>query len=116
MGLIRELLSKLNTGPAIQNLDNFDMVIKLKDGGILLPIVCSKHLDNSHENIRLVHTKINNYLTIISQPEFKSDFPAPKYIQIELDCVKRPDQQILNELTQISLSQDSKNIQITWRS
>ena len=44
MGIIRELLSKLNRGPAIQNLENFDMILQMKDSGVLLPIAFSRHL------------------------------------------------------------------------
>lgn len=116
MGIIRELLSKLNRGPAIQNLENFDMILQMKDGGVLLPIVCSRHLDHSDENIFLVNTKIKNYLLMLKLEEFQSDFPSPTYIQIELDCVKRPDQIILDELDTISKSLDNIGIRITWRS
>jgi hypothetical protein len=38
MGLLEKLISKFSKGPAIQNLENFDMVVEMKDGGILLPI------------------------------------------------------------------------------
>jgi hypothetical protein len=47
--------------------------------------------------------------------EFQKAFPSPTYFQIELDCVKRPDQIILDELDNISISLDN-SIQITLRS
>jgi hypothetical protein len=98
MGILKKLISKLSKGPAIQNLENFDMVIEMNDGGILLPIVASKHLDGSPEMMSLLQTKIRNYVEMIQLEEFRKDFPAHNYFQIELNCIDRPDEKVPEQL------------------
>ena len=116
MGLIAQLISKFSKGPAIQNLEKFDMVIQMKDGGILLPIVCSKHLDDSDETVNLLRTKIENYVDLTDLNEFKKEYPNREYLQIELNCVKRPDKRIIDELNLLEKQYVSKGIKFTWRS
>ena len=116
MGIIGQLISKFSKGPAIQNLENFDMVVQMKDGGILLPIVCSKHLDDSDEILHLLRTKVANYVVMTDLPEFKKDFPKREYFQIELNCVKRPDKGIIDELDLLEKRYANKSIKFTWKS
>jgi hypothetical protein len=116
MGIVGQIVSKFSKGPAIQNLENFDMVIQMKDGGLLLPIVCSKHLDESDEILNLLRTKIANYVGMTDLDEFKNDFPRREYIQIELNCIKKPDKSILHELELFKKKYSDKGIQFSWRS
>jgi hypothetical protein len=116
MGLLGRIISSFSKGPAIQNLTNFDMVIQMKDGGILLPIVCSKHLDQSDEVFQLFKEKVTNYVAMTELDEFKIDFPRRDYILIEANCVKKPDNRILNEIQTLNKELESKGIKITWKS
>lgn len=115
MGFISKFLSKFSNGPAIQNIENFDMIIEMRDGGILLPIVSSKHLDDSQEIIDLLLTKIYNYIKIIDSREFNTKYPDKKYIQIELNCIDKPDQQILLELEKLEKKYLDQNIKFSWK-
>ena len=116
MGIIGRIIGALSKGPAIQNLENVDMVVSMKDGGILMPIVCSKHLDGSDEIFNLVKTKIENYINTIDLPAFKQEYQNPLYIQIEMNCVKKPDQRILNELDLLNERFSGKQIRFSWKS
>jgi len=91
------------------------MVVELHDGGIILPIVCSQHLDESDEIFSLVSTKISNYVTLAHSSEFKENYPSPTYIQIELECIKTPDQRIISELDRFENSNSGSGIKLTWR-
>ena len=116
MGLIGRIVSIFSKGPAIQNLENFDMVVEMKDGGLLLPIVCSQHLDDTEDILNLLRTKVANYAGMIDLDEFKKDFPERKYIQVELNCIKRPDKRILEELEVFRKEYSDKAIKFSWRS
>jgi hypothetical protein len=116
MGIIGQLISKFSKGPAIQNLENFDMVVEMKDGGILLPIACSKHLDESNEILDLLRTKVANYVAMTDLDEFKKDFPKREYFQIELNCIRKPDKRIIDELGLFEKQYANKSIRFTWRS
>jgi hypothetical protein len=92
------------------------MVVQMKDGGILLPIVCSKHLDDSDEILNLLKTKVVNYVGMTDLDEFKQAFPKREYFHIELNCVRRPDKRITDELDLLEKQYANKSIKFSWRS
>ena len=116
MGIIGRIISVFSKGPAIQNVENVDMVVSMKDGGILMPIVCSKHLDSSDETFDLVKTKIEHYINTIDLPAFKKEYPNPIYIHIEINCVRKPDQRIANELDLLNERFSAKQFKFSWKS
>jgi hypothetical protein len=116
MGIIGQIISKFSKGPAIQNVENFDMVVQMKDGGLLLPIICSKHLDGSDETLNLLKTKIANYVDMTDLQEFKNNYPQRNYFLVELNCIKKPDIRILNELELIEKKYSNKGFKMNWRS
>ena len=77
MGIIGRIISAISSGPAIQNLERIDMKIDLRDGGILLPIVVSQHLDSSAEIGTLIRAKLKTYSEFIDSGELGN----PKYIK-----------------------------------
>ena len=115
MGFIGRLLSKFSNGPAIQNLENFDMIVEMKDGGIVLPIVSSQYLDDSKEVMDLLITKVNSYIAKIEAEEFKSKYSNYKYIKIELNCIKKPDQIIIHKIEELDKKYQRQNISFTWK-
>jgi len=115
MGLIKSLLSKFSKGAAIQSIADFDAVLEMKDGGIVLPILVNKHLDGSEESLNLLRTKIDNYLTMIKAKEFKKHYPKRKYFLIDLNCIKKPDAEILEELELLGEEYKAQKIKFSWR-
>lgn len=65
MGIIGRIISAISSGPAIQNLERIDMKIDFRDGGILLPIVVSQHLDGTPEIEALIRKKLETYAAFI---------------------------------------------------
>ncbi len=115
MGFIGKLLSKFSKGPAIQNIQNFDMIVEMKDGGVLLPIVTSRHLDNSEEILNLLRAKVNSYLNLIKLDTFKKDYPNQKYIQIEIYCIDKPHQKVLEEIENFKDQYSEQKIKFSWK-
>ncbi len=116
MGLLTSLMSKFSKGPAIQNIENVDMVITMKDGGIVMPIICSQHLDDSEEIFILLRKKISNYLKSLDMPAFQNEFPRRDYIKIKLSCIKKPAQRVLDELELLNDQYKSTPISFFWES
>ena len=115
MGIISQLINLFSSGPAIQNLENFDMLIQMKDGGLLLPIVCSKHLDESAESIQLLRSKINNYIHLMNQDSFKNEHESIQYVLIELNCIQEPTQNIKDELVAFEKKFIDRKIKFAWK-
>jgi len=115
MGLLGKILSMFSNGPAIQNLERFDMVIEMKDGGVLLPIITSQHLDNSEGNIELLRTKVKNYTEMLQEDKFKEDFPLREYCLIELNCIDKPHELILQELDSYEKKYAHLGVQFSWK-
>ena len=115
MGILNKIISKFSKGPAIQNLENFDMVVEMKDGGVLLPIVVSKHLDDSEEVLGLLRVKVKNYVEMIELEEFKKDFPNKTYFCIELNCIAKPHKNVLLELENFKNIYMNNGIEFAWK-
>lgn len=78
-------------------------------------ITCSKHLDDSDEIFNLFTTKIHNYINTISLPAFQQEFPNPAYIQIEINCVKKPGERIINELALLNGQFPDGHVRFSWK-
>ena len=115
MGIIGQIFSKFLKGPAIQNLENVDVVVKYNDGGLLFLIICSKHLDGSEETLNLLRTKVANYILISESEEFNQNYPDRKSLLIELKCIKKPDERILEEIELFKKKYSDKGIKFRWK-
>jgi hypothetical protein len=112
MGILGRIISLLSSGPPIQNLDRIDMKIDFKDGGVLLPIVVSQHLDASPEVAALIKAKLETYLGYLNSGELKD----AKYVNVEFKCVKRPDPAAVDTIESFRESFKAKGADLSWKS
>lgn len=112
MGVLGRIISLLSSGPPIQNLDRIDMKVDFKDGGVLLPIIVSQHLDASPDVAALIRTKLETYLGYLDTGELKS----AKYVNVEFKCVKRPDEAALSLIESFRESFKARGADLSWKS
>jgi hypothetical protein len=112
MGILGRLISLVSSGPAIQNLDRIDMKVDYRDGGVLLPVVVSQHLDSSPETAALIRTKLETYLRFIERGEVKD----AKYVRVQLNCVKRPDPAAIALLETFKEPFLDRGAELSWKS
>ena len=112
MGLLGRIISLVTSGPAIQNLDRVDMQIDYKDGGVLLLIIVSQHLDGSDEVNQLVREKLITYLGFLDTGEL-ADAAS---VEVEFKCVKKPDAASLEVIDQFRSDFESRGARLSWKS
>lgn len=112
MGIIGRIISAISSGPAIQNLERIDMKIELRDGGVLLPIVVSQHLDDSEEIEALIRAKLKTYAAFIDSGELGN----PKYIKIQFKCVKKPDVAAIRVIDEFVEYFHQRRAELSWTS
>ena len=66
----------------------FDVVGERRSGGTDLVVSCAAPLDNSAETLNRLETKIRNYLTEATSPDFASTYPSAAHgpIRIFVHC------------------------------
>jgi hypothetical protein len=69
-------MTQADIDPPIQNLGAFDILGVRKDGGIDAAIVAATAIDGSTETLRSLTTKVRNYVTELTSPEFLTQHPA----------------------------------------
>lgn len=111
MGILGRIISLVTSGPAIQNLDRVDMKVDRRDGGVLLPVVVSQHLDGSPETAALIRTKLETYLRFIERGEVKD----ARYIRVQLNCVRKPDPAATALLESFKEAFLARGAQLSWK-
>ena len=112
LGILGRILSVFSSGPAIQNLDRIDMKVDFKDGGVMLPIVVSQHLDASDEVAALIKAKLETYLGYLDSGALKDS----KYVNIEFRCIKRPDEAAIRLIDSFCAPFSSRGAKLSWKS
>jgi hypothetical protein len=112
MGILGIIISLLSSGPAIQNLDRIDMKIDYKDGGVLLPVIVSQHLDNTSEVASLIRSKLETYIQFIESGELSQ----AKYIKVQLNCVKKPDLEAIKVIESFRERFNNIGAELSWKS
>lgn len=112
MGILGRIFSLLSNGPAIQNLDRIDMKIDFKDGGVLLPVVVSQHLDNSPEVATLINAKLETYIQFIESGEIGQ----PKYVKVQMNCIKKPDPEAIKVIESFKERFHKNGVELSWKS
>ena len=112
MGILGGLISFISSGPAIQNLDRIDMRVDYKDGGVLLPVVVSQHLDGSPETQAMIRAKLDTYLGFIDHGETE----GAKYVRVQLGCVKRPDPKAIATIDSFKDEFAKRGAELLWKS
>jgi hypothetical protein len=108
MGILGRIISLLSSGPAIQNLDRIDMEIDFKDGGVLLPVIVSQHLDGSSEVAALIRTKLETYIQFIESGKLSH----AKYVKVQL----KPDPESIKVIESFKDRFNHKGAELSWRS
>ena len=112
MSILGRVISFFSHGPAIQNLDSIDMRIDFKDGGVLLPIVASQHLDASDEIEELIRSKLVTYLRYIDSGALK----GVAYIKVQFRCVKPPAKEAIRVIDSFQDEFRARDAALSWRS
>ncbi len=60
----------------LELLEQIDMIVKKKNGGVELVIICHGYLDGSEYTQKRIMDKINNYLTFIKNADYEQEFGA----------------------------------------
>jgi len=112
MGILGRIISLISSGPAIQNLDRIDMKIDFKDGGVLLPVVVSQHLDGSSEVAALIQAKLETYIEFIESGELSE----AKYIKVLMNCIKKPDSEAIKVIDSFKERFSHSGAELSWKS
>lgn len=112
MGIVGRIVSLLSSGPAIQNLDRIDLKVDCRDGGVLLIIVVSQHLDGSPDVAALIKKKLETYLGHLDSGELK----GAKYVNVVFKCVKRPDEAAVKLIESFGELFSLRGATLSWKS
>lgn len=98
----------------IQNLDSFDLVGELKEGGVDLVIVCSGPLDASPATLELIEQKVMSYLRTIAHEGFLRMYPSANHgrTQILLSCEHSVSEAARGLVVQLSKRAELQNVEL----